>query len=157
MNIATLVDEYITWTKSNPITFSETPERFIKAMVSDNYNFNKLFRQRMKQRELKTYEYLVTFTVKPTITDSEALIESYIIKQFKQKPKQVIEAHISKEYTKKGAPHWHVAVQTTKALKKDRFNYYIQKYGSIDISKSRLKSIQESINYINKDSQSFKI
>lgn len=103
----------------------------------------------------KKYVYLVTFTKKDETDDS--IIEKYIINQFKRKPLKITEAHIVKELTKKGKSHWHVAVETEKPLKKDRFNYYIKKYGLIDISKNREQNIQTTLNYISKDNLPTKI
>ncbi len=100
----------------------------------------------------------MTFTLKKGVELPEKDIEKYIISQFTERPALCVkEAHIVKEYTKANVPHWHIAVKTTKFLAKNRFNYYEKKFGMIDISKSTNKSLQESINYINKDILSTKI
>lgn len=98
----------------------------------------------------KKYVYLCTFT-KKNAEDDDDEIEKYIKKQFKRKPLKVVEAYIVKEKTKADVSHWHVAVETEKPLKKDRFNYYIKKYGFIDISKNKEQNIDTTINYISKD------
>lgn len=110
-----------------------------------------------RARENRRYNYLITFTLKPEVTDEDE-VEAYIIKQLHRTPLQIIEAHLSKEYTKAGRAHWHVPVTTTTPLKKDRFNYYIKKYGNIDISKNKsTNNLEESLNYINKETQSRQI
>lgn len=98
----------------------------------------------------KKYVYLVTFT-KRNPEDNDDVIEQYIVKQFKRKPLKVTEAHIAKEQTKQGVSHWHVAVETERALKKDRFNYYLKKYGFVDINKNKEQNIETTLNYISKD------
>lgn len=112
-----------------------------------------------QQQQLKHYYYLITFTIKPEqqIPDQYQLIEDYIKKQFLRKPLQIIQSHITKEYTKSNIPHWHVAVETTKSLAKNRFNYYQQKFGNIDISKTLTNSIESSLNYINKEQPSIQL
>lgn len=107
-----------------------------------------------KQRRPKLfYRYMVTFTLR-SLPEDEDVIEGYIISQFHRAPLQVVEAHISKEYTQTGVPHWHVVVTTRKCLKKDRFHYYIKKYGNIDISRTKAQTLDEGLNYINKSSSS---
>lgn len=118
-------------------------------------NFKAYFDEQDKLANIKYYHYLVTFTLKPTIPKSQwDSIEDYIKNQFKREPLKIHEAHITREYTKKLVAHWHVSVTTTKPLKKDRFNYYIQQYGNIDISKSKAQNLEEGLNYINKCSTS---
>lgn len=151
MSINTIVDEYIKWTKENKTTFTNTPKRFITALAQNNYQFNMLFRQKIKESKKTQYYYQIVFTLKDGVNDSEDVIEDYIKKQFRRKPLQVVKAYICKEYQKNGKAHWHVAVQTTKFLKKDRFNYYIRKYGMINITKSKHKTLDNSLNYMAKD------
>lgn len=126
-----------------------------RIMTPDN--MRQYFIQEDKKKKLKYYCYLVTFTLSPKNTTSAEIVEEYIRSQFLRAPLKVTEAHMTKELTKKGVPHWHVSVKTTLPLKKDRFNYYIQKYGAIDISKSRAQNLEEGINYINKSNISSKI
>lgn len=98
---------------------------------------------------------MYTFTKDPQKTKdvTNKFLYEYIKKQLKRTPLQIIEAHIAQEGDDKDKHvHWHVAIQTTKPLRKDRFAYYTQKYGNIDPSKSKINSISESLNYISKDS-----
>jgi len=116
------------------------------------------YRKQMKRKQKKYYFYLVTFTLRAEIEENNKLIEDYIISQFEDRPPlHIEEAYIAQELTKKGKPHWHVAVKTGTCLKKDRFNYYIKKYGFVDISKSNHKSLKESLNYISKDTMPKKL
>ncbi len=107
---------------------------------------------------IKRYLYLVTFTIDPSkhpkLDDSKLLdIFKYISNQFQRPPLGVTKAQIVQEGNGKTKHyHFHVAVETSKYLKKDRFHYYIKKYGQIDISKSSHDSFNEILNYISKDS-----
>lgn len=102
------------------------------------------------------YRYLVTFTVDPRKSGHKSTNEiyDYIYKQFKRTPLQVKQAYIVQEGDgKKKHIHWHVAVETNKALKKDRFNYYTKKYGNIDISKTKAETLQHALKYISKEAE----
>jgi len=117
--------------------------------LSEWWDTMKAYRDKVHSMQKKKYYYLVTFTLRPDI--GEEGIEDYIISQFENRiPMQVEKAYIVKEYTKKQKTHWHVSVCTNKFLKKNMFNYYVRKYGFVDIRKSRLNSIEESLNYISK-------
>lgn len=109
-------------------------------------------RQFFKETEKPAYFYLVTFTLKPSISSSDYdNIEAYIRKQFVDRPSLgVKEAHLVRELTKLNIPHWHVSVQTDRPLKKDRFHYYTKLYGQIDISKNKAQNLQDGLNYISK-------
>ncbi len=108
--------------------------------------------KKIRREEKKLYFYLVTFTLKPSVNNTDDKIGLYIRKQFEERPPlQIIEAYMVEEKTQNNIPHWHVAVSTNKPLKKDRFNYYIKKYGNIDISKTKAQTLLESINYISKE------
>ncbi len=99
---------------------------------------------------VRNYVYLCTFTKSPDNKTSDEKIEAYIIKQFKRPPLKVVEAHIVKEFTKNNVAHWHVAVETEKPLKKDRFNYYTKIHGFVDINKNMVTNIDTTLNYISK-------
>lgn len=99
------------------------------------------------------YYYLVTFTLDPAKCNDYDVeeIEDYVSKQFTDRPSlKVRECYISREFHESGKPHWHVSVKTGKPLKKDRFHYFTQKYGNIDISKNKAQNLQDGINYISK-------
>lgn len=105
----------------------------------------------------KVYRYLITFTIKEPENHDPDKIEKYIKDQFLRSALQVNEAYMVRELTKKDVPHWHVACETTKYLPKDRFHYYTQKYGNIDISKTKSQTLKYAINYISKDNEPLKI
>lgn len=109
-------------------------------------------RDYLSSRDIIYYFYLVTFTLRPEIESSQYdEIESYIKKQFTERPSlKIKEAHIVRELTKKGVAHWHVSVKTSVPLKKDRFHYYVKKYGQIDISKNKAQNLEDGKNYISK-------
>lgn len=105
--------------------------------------------------KVKYYHYLITFTKDPqkckNVTNE--FLESYIEKQMKRAPLQITQCYLVREGDDVDVHvHWHCAVQTLKCLKKDRFHYYVKKYGNIDISISKVQNLEESINYLSKDS-----
>lgn len=111
----------------------------------------KNMRLYFSNKDQKKYCYLVTFTLKPEIGDDQVdEIENYIKAQFKRTPLKVDEAHIVRELTKKGKPHWHVVVQTSIPLLKNRFAYYKKIYGFIDISKTKCQTLDNGLEYISK-------
>lgn len=120
-------------------------------------DFLSFLRVKIKEMDLKKYRYLITFTLDPkrnrdkTKEYLEEACEQYVTNQAWRDPLHIIYYAFVKEYTKSGQPHWHAVVITTKPLKKDRFNHYIKLYGNIDISKTKVTNIQESLNYISKE------
>lgn len=133
---------------------------FSKIMLNGQVSVSKMeeWHEQFKRYDPKekSYLYLCTFTKKEP-SDDDDTIEEYIKKQFTRKPLKVKQAYIAKEKTANNVSHWHVAVETLKALKKDRFNYYIKKYGFVDISKSKGTNIETPLNYISKDTLPLKI
>lgn len=116
-------------------------------------NHPKILSAYVARKDVKKYRYLCTFTLKPSLPAKDILdeVESYIVKQFRRKPLQIVSAHIVKEGDgDKLHHHWHVAVETKVPLKKDRFNYYQQKYGFVDIDKTKAQNLEETLNYISK-------
>lgn len=112
---------------------------------------NKEINQTLNQLQgkIKTFLYMITFTLKHENIDPDE-VENYIKAQAKRKALKIIQFQLVKELCKSGRAHFHALVQTTKCLKKDRFNYYIQQYGNIDISTSKTNDPQEIINYLSK-------
>lgn len=128
------------------------------AKTNQYREFHKEFVKQMKALKKNYYYYLITFTLNKNINpDQYDQIEKFIISQALRPALKIVEAHYAREYTKKGIAHWHMAIKSTKFIAKNRFNYYIKNYGNIDISKSTNKSLEESINYINKEQQSIQI
>ncbi len=134
---------------------------FLSLSTSDMHEFTRHYTKIVAGNKRKNYHYLITFTLKPNTSCDEEnikLIQDYIISQLTQRPSlQIKEAHIVKELTKNNMPHWHCAVRTHKCIKKDRFNYYIKKYGFIDICKTHAQTLQESINYMSKSNTPTKL
>lgn len=150
------MEEFYNALKSNDM---KKALKVYQRIFSDYENFTRAFKKYAKSIEGKSYYYLVTFTLDKTkektiknLNSEGGLveIEKYIISQFQRPPLQVKKAYIVQEETKNGDPHWHVSVKTGTCLKKDRFNYYQKIYGYVDISKTRHKSMEESLNYISK-------
>lgn len=103
----------------------------------------------------KKYIYMLTFTLAPQHLDKYKLAESYIVNQAKRKETLGIkEMHYVYETTKAGNPHWHVAIETSIPLKKNRFSQYIKNYGHIDLSRTKGQIIKTVLKYINKTNSS---
>lgn len=116
----------------------------------------------LKKKSKPVYIYMLTFTISPgkhpLITrELEELIENYIKSQFTRKALRVCEAHYVKEHHKDGRPHWHVSVQTECAIKKSLFTYYQQKYGNIDFSRTKGKTVKTALTYMSKENIPIKI
>ena len=114
------------------------------------HNAFKRYHKRL-ENENKTYCYMLTFTLKDEIKEDKFdEVNHYIISQSQRDALQVKNCWLVKEFHKSGKPHWHMSIETHKCLKKSRFKYYQNKYGNVDISKSRVKDLHESINYMSK-------
>lgn len=120
--------------------------------------FHREFKKQMRDKNIKFYYYLITFTLKPGIKPSEyKKIERFILRQVTRPALKIREAEYVKELTKKNIPHWHISVKAAKYIAASRFNYYTKHYGFVDINKTTVNSIDESLNYINKESVSIKL
>lgn len=136
----------------------KSEERINIILSTDAKPFNKEFKRQIQEREKIDHYYMITFTLKPEIKKEEyEEIEKFILKQVRRPALKIKEAYYVKEYTKKNIPHWHISIKSKKTISKNRFNYYRNKFGNIDISKSNNNSLEESLNYINKEQQSIKI
>jgi hypothetical protein len=94
---------------------------------------------------------MITFTKRDDCQYSEEEIEQIIEKQAKRTALQIVEFSYVKEYTKKGIAHWHCYVKSKVSLAKDRFKYYSDKIGYVDISKSKSQNSQNIIDYMEKE------
>lgn len=101
----------------------------------------------------KTYIYMITFTLRREMASEEEHAEEFIRRQAQRSALGLLSFVYVKEYTKKGVAHWHVVVETTKPLKKNRFDYYTKKFGSIDLSRTKGTNTQEALQYISKESE----
>lgn len=103
-------------------------------------------------KNLKTYRYMVTFTLNPKLVDVknsqvQQVIEDYIIKQVN---KHSDTAYITREHAESNC-HWHVVLLRQRKFKYNEFNFYKRKYGNIDISLSKTESIEDGLKYISKE------
>lgn len=104
----------------------------------------------LDDRTVKKYRYLITFTLNNPAKAVEA--EQYVRDQSKRKHLDLTRWVMAKEYTKKGVPHWHCAVEARKPIKKNRFQYYEKLYGFIDVSRTKGQNLDEALQYISKES-----
>jgi len=117
--------------------------------------FNQEFRKQLKAYDIKKYIYMVTFTISPKLhsvitEDLKHEVEQFIEKTPDRKPLKVLNMQYVCELHKDGRPHYHSLIVTERPLAKDRFNYYIGKYGNIDVAKNKQGSTEEILNYISK-------
>lgn len=155
MDISKVVTEYL-----NKLEKKESVEHLVHHISRSS--FHSEFTKQLKARDVKKYIYMVTFTIDPKIhpiltEELEDQIETFIIKQGERPALKVLEMEFAKEAHKDGRPHWHALVVTSKPLAKNRFNYYISKFGNVDVRKNNQGTTEEIKNYINKDSKSCKI
>ncbi len=105
------------------------------------------FKDKLKQR----YFYLITFTLNDENKDSDPkVIEKYIISRLQGSALQIEKAHLVQELTQQGRPHWHASIIAKKYISKDRFKYYVNKFGYIDISKNHSQNYDTMLKYITK-------
>ncbi len=118
-------------------------------------DFHREFKKQLKSRDLKRYIYMATFTIDPSkhpevTPELTNEITDFIESQAKRTALRLKKFTYVQEEHKDGRPHWHVLIETTKALKKDRFNHFIKKYGNLDLAKNKAQQTDEIMNYISK-------
>ncbi len=141
---------------------------YIKEVLKtgDSYEFQRLLFRHFKQKkkEDKRFYYMITFTLDEKKKEeinykpkSDLEMQKYIISRLRRKALKIEKAHIVKELTEAGVPHWHVAVKALKYISKDRFKYYIKLYGNIDISKNHSQNYETIIKYISKSDTPYQL
>ncbi len=109
---------------------------------------------KVKQR----YYYLITFTLNDDNKDIDPnIVSKYIISRLASSALQIEKAHLVQELTEQGRPHWHASVLAKKYISKDRFKYYVNKFGFVDISKNHSQNYETMLKYINKSNVSRQI
>lgn len=126
------------------------------AMIQDAY------KRRAKREKIKTYIYLVTFTIDPAkhphITDELCgNIEDYIKNQRKRTAMHITDMYMVKELHKNGRPHWHTCITCTKAIRSDAFRQYERVFGKVDISRNKHTNDTDILVYMSKDSDPINI
>ena len=111
--------------------FLEGDHEIYMKRIGTNTILQRLFhmeiKKQLKEKDMKYYYYLITFTLHPTVRKDEwEEVEKYILEQVKRPALKIVEAHYTKEFTKVGIPHWHVSVKATRYIAKNRFNYYVK-------------------------------
>lgn len=110
--------------------------------------FREELERQLKDKEKKKYIYMLTFTLRDK--EDYAKAREYIYRQHLREQLKVMSYYVVEELTKKGMPHFHVAIQTEKPLKKNRFNYYSKLYGNIDLSRTKGQTVDSVLNYMSK-------
>lgn len=125
--------------------------------ATSHQEFSKELKKILDKNKRKTFIYMLTFTISPTlhpvITPAlENKIEDYIKKQAERKMTLGITGFsYVKEHHKDGRPHWHASLTTSKSLKKNRFQYYTKLFGNLDFSRTKGQTNQEALNYMSKE------
>lgn len=109
----------------------------------------------IRRNEVITYLYLITFTFdpkkgKPNEKAAERLLDTRVATK-EISSRNIINYIYSKEYTKKGTPHYHLCIESLKTLSKSLFRDWTRKHGNIDFSKSSSNNISNTLIYISKD------
>lgn len=92
----------------------------------------------------KSYVYLVTFTLKKEIWDKPDQIQKARELAMNIQSRAGLNIHkceVREEKTKNGVPHWHASVLSRDPIYSNRFKYYVQHYGNVDVSKTKSKSM----------------
>lgn len=123
---------------------------FNNGVTINNYNsvYKKYTQLLSKSRQ--RYVYLVTFTLKPELHDNQDSIKAarqYISSLPDRKGLFIVKSEWREELTKKGVPHWHLACLVSQPLAKSRFIWWTSKYGFVDVSKTKDKSLTTSEAY----------
>ncbi len=151
-----VIEEWLKLTKRQQTTFM-LDEIYGKGLMKDFHDSMKRYVGLMDKIKLR-YFYLITFTLKPGVPeDSYKLINKYIINRLQRSALSIEKADIVQEFTKKGVAHWHASVVSKKYISKDRFKYYENKYGFVDISKNHSQDYNTMYNYISKVNKPVKI
>lgn len=99
----------------------------------------------------KHYYYMVTFTLPDTY--DKALYDrakKYIFRQHKRKALSMVKYFVVEELTKKGVPHWHCGVKTTRPISKCRFSQYSDSIAYVDFSPKTVPNFDSTIKYLSK-------
>lgn len=112
--------------------------------------YMKIVIKELKKPASKSHFYMVTFTLKPDAVQNADTARAFIRGTAERKALGIIECHIVEELTKAGVPHWHMAIATDRPLARNRFQYYEKKFGSIDLSVTKNKTLTEALNYMSK-------
>ncbi len=105
----------------------------------------------IKDKKDKRYYYLITFTLSDENKDVDPTkVYKYIKTRLKAEGLKVVKAHLVQELTQQGRPHWHASVKSSKYISKDRFKYYVNKFGFVDINKNHSQNYETMYKYITK-------
>lgn len=132
--------------------WQEVLNRMLGWPLQRQFEFHDAVYKRMKELT-ESYQYMVTFTVDPKkhSNPDESKIEIYLDSQIDRPALHILKCSYVKEYTKKGMPHWHMKLNTSKPLRSDAFAQYKKVYGSVDISRSKHTNGQHTDIYMNKE------
>jgi len=109
-------------------------------------NFDQIHKKYFKilSESRKRYVYLVTFTLKPEYHNKPEWYDEarkYINTLPDRPALKILKSETREELTKANIPHWHMACLTSIPLAKSRFIWWTQKFGFIDVSKTKDKSL----------------
>lgn len=145
----------------NPQTTDTRRVEIIELLSHREYpdwltTLERVVKEQKRLNNQLVYTYMLTFTTDPSkwpdiSEEREALIEDLVRQQGLRTGLGIVKYSYVREKHANGRSHWHALIQTTKSLKKDRFNHYITRYGNVDISKSRAQTDANVLNYMSKE------
>jgi len=123
-----------------------------------NTNFKEIkYFMESEFRTMKSYCYMVTFTVDPKKEVDIAEVEAYVNKIKDREALQIIEAWYVIEHLDSNK-HCHLAVKTKKPLCKSRFNIAQQKFGKVLFKKQKIsEELYEMLEYFSKENEPIQI
>lgn len=124
----------------------------IGRWLSKGSNF-AFYTRAIKKASQKSYYYMGTFTIAPAKKHLFAEAKDYIVQMVSRSALHLEQFAYVQEQHKNGDPHFHVAVKSSKPIKKNRFAYYTKKFGFVDWSRSQCDSMHESLAYMSKEGE----
>ncbi len=144
-----LVKQFLELSESDRTDYYVT--KVINKCLMKEFHKNFIKYCNIKDKQNKRYYYLITFTLSDDHKDYDPkVVNKYIISRLAGSGLQVEKAHLVQELTEQGRPHWHASVIAKKYISQDRFKYYVNKFGIVDISKNHSQNYDTMLKYISK-------
>lgn len=109
----------------------------------------EMLTRKKEQKDVKRYIYLVTFTLRPEITEEQYPRWRQYVKDALANPKfKPLTIDVSEELHKNGRPHIHGVCEFGVPMKKHKFNYHIKKFGNVDCERTKCGNPTNALEYI---------
>lgn len=148
-------NDYYNHSLTCPLKYPHTCHNLIDFILKKGEQGYRDVVHEMNKHVKKEYHYLITFTLDPSKGPFETdLVEKYICKLLTSKSLKLIVADVVYEIGASDNSHWHAYARSLTPLKKNRFSTYINRYGNVDISKSKSQDSSHILTYLNKENTS---